>query len=225
MENNEEYKHGGSPLKDLMRFGFDVRDVLDFSVNLNPLGPPELIKHRWMELLKSIQEYPSIEGDGISLYYRKKFRIPSRNFLSGNGSTEMIYLLPRVLRFRQVAVITPSYHDYERASLLAGAKVVRYPLNKDEDFSSPDVDEMVEAVKDVDALWVGRPNNPTGSIFPKKIILELAVRFPDKYFLVDEAFIQFVDDRQKESLLNEQPMPNILVVHSLTKFYALAGLR
>ena len=59
----------------------------------------------------------------------------------------------------------------------------------------------------------------------KEQILELARQFPDAWFVVDEAFIQFVEEWKQKSLLIGPPRPNILVIHSLTKFYALAGLR
>jgi len=77
----------------------------------------------------------------------------------------------------------------------------------------------------VDALWIARPNNPTGNLFEKNLILELADHFPEKWFIVDEAFVQFLDDWKEKSLLTEDPKPNILVLNSLTKFYAVAGLR
>ena len=84
---------------------------------------------------------------------------------------------------------------------------------------------MIDAVRDSDAIWLGRPNNPTGSLIHKDIVLDLAKRFPDKWFIIDEAFIQFVENWKEESLLLERTMKNIIVIHSLTKFYALAGLR
>ena len=55
--------------------------------------------------------------------------------------------------------------------------------------------------------------------------MDFADRFPDKWFIIDEAFIQFVDGWEELSFLTEEPRLNILVIHSLTKFYALAGLR
>ncbi len=225
MKNEVQYKHGGTPRLDMIRLGVPLGSVLDFSVNLNPLGPPAVIKERWQELLGTIEQYPSVEGDGVARYYEAICGIPSRNFLAGNGSTEMIYLAPRVLRFKRVAVVTPSYHDYERASLLAGAKVVRCPLSPDADFAFPTEDRLIDVLNNVEALWIGRPNNPTGNLFPKGLILEFADRFAEKWFIVDEAFVQFLVDWETNSLLTEEPRPNILVLNSLTKFYAIAGLR
>lgn len=225
MNIRSQYQHGGSPQSDLARFDLKERAVLDFSVNLNYLGPPAIIREKWMEILEKIESYPSIGGDGVGRYYHKKFGISSQNFLSGNGSTELIYLVPRVLRFKHVVIITPSYHDYERASLLAGARVTRFPLSFENKFSFPDMDKLIEALKNADALWLGRPNNPSGTMVPKEPLLELASKFQDKWFIFDEAFIQFTDKWKENSFLFDQPRSNILVIHSLTKFYALAGLR
>jgi threonine-phosphate decarboxylase len=225
VEANSKYLHGGVPRSDLARLGLSERTILDFSVNLNFLGPPEIIRERWGELWEATENYPSVEGDGIAMFYREKFGVCSENFLSGNGSTEMIYLVPRVLGINRVAIITPSYHDYERASILAGAGVKRLPLLIAQEFSCPEMETLADSLKGADAIWIGRPNNPTGTLFPKEFLLELAGKFEEKLFIVDEAFIQFVDGWEDESFLVEKVKPNILVIHSLTKFYAIAGLR
>jgi threonine-phosphate decarboxylase len=225
MKNELQYKHGGTPRLDMIRLGVPLGPVLDFSVNLNPLGPPAIIKEKWGELFEEIKQYPSVEGDGVARYYQTIYGISPNNFLAGNGSTELIYLIPRVLRFKCVAVLTPSFHDYERASLLAGAKVVRCPLSPHDNFAFPTEDRLIEILKKVDALWVARPNNPTGNLFSMKLILKYARMFPGKWFIIDEAFIQFLDDWKSNSFLAAKPMPNVLVLNSLTKFYAIAGLR
>ena len=225
MTKNSEYMHGGSPLEDIKRFGLDEKDVLDFSVSLNPLGPPAVIRENWMELLNLIEGYPSVGGEGIIDFYGKKFGIPQGDVMAGNGSTELIYLISRVLGFKRVAIITPSFHDYERASIISGAEVIKYGLSDEDAFSYPDVSMLIELFKNAEAMWIGRPNNPTGNILPKELAMELAGMFPEKMFIFDEAFIQFMEDWEDESLLMEKRIPNILVLHSLTKFYAVAGIR
>ena len=224
MKMELSHKHGGTPQLDMIRLGVPHGPVLDFSVNLNLLGPPTIIKEKWPELLENIEQYPSIQGDGVAHYYHTIYGISPDNFLAGNGSTELIYLIPRVLRFKHVAVLAPSFHDYERASLLAGAKVVRCPLSPHDDFAFP-AEELINVIKKVDALWVARPNNPTGNLFSMKLILKYTRMFPEKWFIIDEAFIQFLDDWKSNSFLAAEPEPNILVLNSLTKFYAIAGLR
>ncbi len=225
MNQQPKYQHGGNPANDLARLNLPAKPVLDFSVNLNPFGIPPIIKDKWADFLQSIENYPSVEGDGISQYFREKYNLSPKNILAGNGSTELIYLVPRVLGFKRVLIITPSYHDYERASVMAGAKVEKFSLQPDEKFAFLDVEKLVNLLEKADALWIGRPNNPTGTLFPKEIILDFAERFPEKWFIIDEAFIQFVDAWKEESFVSGKLRPNIVVIHSLTKFYAIAGLR
>ncbi|MBW1998305.1 MAG: threonine-phosphate decarboxylase [Deltaproteobacteria bacterium] len=219
------YRHGGSPAGDMIRLGFSAGPVLDFSVSINPRGAPASLREHWPRLYEVIQDYPGVEGDGITRFYEERLGIPGICCLPGNGSTELIYMIPRVLGLKHAVVVTPSYHDYERATLLAGARVTRLGLSPDMDFAPPPVEVLSAALENADALWAGRPNNPTGTLVPKRHILELARRYPDKWILVDEAFIQFLEGWSEQSLLLEKPMQNLLVVHSLTKFYALAGLR
>jgi threonine-phosphate decarboxylase len=225
LDRDTVYRHGGTPGADLARFGIPERPILDFSVNLNFLGPPAIVRARWGTLFEAIEHYPSVAGDGIGRYYREKFHIPSENFLAGNGSTELIYLGPRALGLRHIVVVTPSYHDYERASILAGARVTRHRLSPDSGFSHSDERTLVSMLENADALWIGRPNNPTGTLFPKQVLLELSERFLQTRFIIDEAFIQFADNWEQESFLTHELRPNILIIHSITKFYALAGIR
>lgn len=217
--------HGGMPEAEFKRFGLRVDNVLDFSVNLNPFGPPQIIKENWLKLFKRIDRYPHPEGRGIVDFYRYRFGIKADCCLSGNGSTELIYLIPRALHIRRAVVIMPSYYDYMRSSTISGAEIIPIFLSSEDSFSLPDMDTIKSALKDADAIWLGRPNNPTGTLFKKEKILYLADNFPSKWILVDEAFIQFLKDWEHESLLFEPQRYNLVVVHSLTKFYSLAGIR
>ena len=225
MDKELEHRHGGIHPADFSRLNLTQRAVIDFSVNLNPLGPPPIIRERWMELLGEIENYPTPAGDGVSRYYEKRYGISPANFVAGNGSTELIYLVPRALCLKQVIIVMPSYYDYLRASFLAGGEVIHYHLSQGNGFFSLGRDEIIEILKDGDALWMGNPNNPTGSLFPKDLILEISGKYPEKWIIIDEAFMPFVEEREDFSLLTHQGRKNILVIHSLTKFYALAGLR
>jgi threonine-phosphate decarboxylase len=224
-EKELEHRHGGIHPADFSRLNLPQRAFIDFSINLNPLGPPPIIREWWMELLGEIENYPTPAGDGVSHYYEERYGISPDTFVAGNGSTELIYLAPRVLGLKQVIIVMPTYYDYLRASLLAGAKVIPYHLSQGSGFFSLRRDEIMESLKDGDGLWLGNPNNPTGSLFPKDLILEISRKYPEKWIIIDEAFMPFVEEREDFSLLTPHGRKNILVIHSLTKFYALAGIR
>lgn len=222
---DREHIHGGDPQRQFHRLGLSPREVMDFSVNVSPLGVPAEVRAVWDELFQEIHRYPSIDGRGLGYYYQKRFGLEPEMVLAGNGSTELIYLVPRALGLKKVAVISPSFHDYTRASLAAGARLLEVPLKTSESFAPPRPEVLEEAIRDADALFMGNPNNPTGTVFARRLILDLAAAFPGKWFLVDEAFVQFLPEPEKVSLLGRKPFANVLVFHSLTKFYALAGLR
>jgi threonine-phosphate decarboxylase len=225
MEPKGTYRHGGDPESELSRLGLTARPIIDFSVNLNPLGPPAIIRNHWSEVAEGIESYPTPRGEAVARYYQVKYGIPTDRFLPGNGSTEMIYLLPRALGLKKIVVAVPSYHDYTRASILAGAEVVLYRLGFSPASLWTKTEGIADLLKDAEAVWLGNPNNPTGTLLPKGLLVDLADRFPEKWIIIDEAFMDFVEGREEFTLTRSRSRPNILVIHSLTKFYALAGVR
>jgi len=218
--NLYSYKHGGAPTR---RASSDKEALIDFSVNISPISPP--LPDVSLDSF-ALHRYPSIDGRGVRDFYCRRFDVAHDCVLPLNGAIEGIYLIPAALGLDSALVPAPSFYDYERACSTAGAKV-RYLMLKDQEkFVFPGIEEISEKMKDVDAMFAANPNNPTGSRFPKEVVLALASRFPDKWFIIDEAFIQFVDDFPGASLMNElRAFKNIIVVSSLTKFYALPGLR
>jgi len=221
-----EHIHGGDPEQELKRLGLATREVLDLSVNVSPLGVPTEVQTIWNGLLQEVERYPSVDGQGVVRYYQERFHLDPARVLAGNGSTELIYLTPRALALQKVAVVNPSFHDYTRASLAAGAELISLELDVEQDFAPPDFTALEEALSGADAVFLGNPNNPTGTVFPRKLLLDLATAFPSKWLLVDEAFVQFLGQPEEISLIGQEPpLSNILVFHSLTKLYALPGLR
>lgn len=226
MTKPDQHIHGGVPQIYFEKFGIPPRPVLDYSVNVSPLGPPKVLEERWRELSNTISSYPSIHGDGIAEYYIRRFGLTRGNILPGNGSTECLYLVPRVMGFKRVAIVTPSFHDYERSCRLAGATITEIPLSVESDFIEPSDDVLAVNLERVDALMLGNPNNPTNTTFSEEAILKLADNYPDKWILADEAFIQFVPEYTNHTLIQpDRIRKNILVFHSLTKFYDIPGIR
>lgn len=220
------HRHGGDPAAMFPRLGVKPRPIVDFSVSVNPLGPPRAVLMRWLDWRQDIGRYPTATGEGIAGFYREQWDLDSNCVLPGNGSAALIYLVLRVLGLRKLTIVSPSFHDYARAAHAAGTRTRFLPLSAHNGFSPLAQTHLVKAIESSDGLTLGRPNNPTGTLHPRDMLLDLARRYPDKWLLIDEAFIQFVEEHRTQTLLTERPMPaNVLVFHSLTKFYALPGLR
>ncbi|MEN7972864.1 MAG: threonine-phosphate decarboxylase CobD [Verrucomicrobiota bacterium] len=205
------HQHGGHPEFDFERLGIEPREVLDFSVNISPLGIPLPVKENWNNLLADCGHYPSMDGAGVKRFYEKRFGIPPGSVLPGNGSIDLIYDIPRTLNVKRALVPQPSFHDYAHACKAIGAEVITGELDQ---------------LEGCDALFVGNPNNPTGKLIPAEVLLQLADNFPETLFFVDEAFIQFIEAPEAFTLMRpERLRNNVIVFHSLTKTYALPGLR
>ncbi len=219
-DNLYHHEHGGEPER---RFGLRREDVLDFSVNISPISPP--LPEETIDSCE-LHRYPSIDGGGVAGFYRDRFGLARECVLPVSGAIEGIYLIPRALGIRRAVILTPSFFDYERACRIAGSRVTCLWLEEKKRFELPCMEILAGRIGESDAIFAANPNNPTGTRFPKEVFLELASRFPDKWFVMDEAFIQYTDDFPLSSLMQDvRAMKNVLVVHSLTKFYALPGLR
>jgi histidinol-phosphate/aromatic aminotransferase/cobyric acid decarboxylase-like protein len=221
------HQHGGAPSALFARYGLPERDVLDLSVNINPLGVPEPIRQAWPEWIHQLAPYPSIGGAGVKTFYQKSFQLSHDSVLPGNGSLELMYFVQRVSNYRRVAVVLPSFHDYMRSVVAAG--LVYVPVVRDcrqslDTFLSSE--PLLQTLQSVDAIYIGSPNNPDGDVACAARLLSLAQAFPRVDFLVDQAFVQFLADPQRYSLLSPGRLrDNVIVFHSLTKYYALAGVR
>jgi len=140
--------------------------------------------------------------------------------LLGNGSTELLYLLPPALKPKRCIICSPAYADYERSFNRAGVPIDFFPAKERNNFQW-DLNRL-KIAKD-DMVVLGSPNNPTSVHTPKEKVLDLVLSHPKNYFLVDEAFIDFLPG--SASLIGNNMPPNLLVLRSLTKFYAIPGLR
>lgn len=208
------HRHGGVD---------DSPGLLDFSVSISPLFPFGQLPGIGKE---SMQVYPSIDGRGIKELYSRKFGLEQESVLALNGAIEGIYLLPRAIPMRRMLLFSPSFYDYARAARLAGVETASICLDAGNAFMMPSFSEIADAVSECDAFLAGNPNNPTGTLFSPEFIMALASRFPDKWFFVDEAFLQFVPGFEELTLMRHVgAFRNIVVIHSLTKYYALPGLR
>ena len=226
MKTQTNHLHGGNPSYFLDKFNLETRELIDFSVNVNHIGPPELILAEWDDLKSFIHKYPDIDGKEGKKFYHDKFGLPEESILTGSGSIECIYLVPRALKIKKVTIIQPSFFDYRKAFELIDAEIQTIQLDEKTAFSFPEMDVLSDQLEKTDAIIFGNPNNPTGTSTTVENIIKLADLYPSKWILIDDAFTQYVNNRIKYSLLNADfTRKNIIVFQSLTKFYALPGLR
>ncbi len=214
-------KHGGNVTRLAREAGLAADSILDFSANINPLGPPEWFRPLVSSQLSSLVHYPDPDCSRLLEALARRFAIDPAEILIGNGSTELLYLLPRVLPVSRALIAVPAYVDYAKAMDLAGLEVQYHYLREEDGFRLVPA-ELESRLAGGELVILGQPNNPTGLTVDPQTIRSLAEGHPDTFFLVDEAFADFVEDL--ESLVRRRP-PNVIVLQSFTKFYAIPGLR
>lgn len=214
-------KHGGNIMKLALAAGKPMQDILDFSANINPLGPPDWLRPLISSRIGSLVHYPDPQCTELRSAIAERFNISPDEVIAGNGSTEILYLLPRVIPASRAIIPVPSYLDYATAAELGGMQVEKIPL-KEEDGFAPDFLQLAGLLQGNELVIIGQPNNPTGFFCNPDELRKLALVHSGTTFIVDESFINFIEGA--ESLITNRPS-NVVIMFSLTKFYAIPGLR
>ena len=197
---------------------------LDFSANINPLGPPPLLRENWEQLYELVSDYPDPNGYKLKKLLAQREGIEKSQLLLGNGGAEIISLIGRLLANKRVTIIQPTFTEYEEACLINGCKVTYHQLIPDN--WELRVEDIKVKLQNSDALWLCNPCNPTGVYYPKSIMIELLIECQkqDCLLIIDEAFYDFLSNY--ESIVQYiKEYEHLLIIRSMTKMFAIPGLR
>ncbi|MBS3780680.1 MAG: threonine-phosphate decarboxylase, partial [Desulfovermiculus sp.] len=214
-------RHGGNIRELAGRAELDGEKIVDFSANINPLGPPESLRAVVSRSLDRVVHYPDPEGLELRRVLAARHGVDTEHIALGNGSTELLFALPRAGEWSRAVIPAPCYVDYATAAEQAGLDVFSFPLPPEEGFVL-NWDRLASCLQGEELVFLGQPNNPTGiSLDPVKI-QNISRAYPGSLFVVDEAFLDFVPGLKTAF---DPDIPNIVVLKSLTKIFAIPGLR
>jgi len=217
--------HGGNPWELMRQRGFSKDQVVDFSVDVNPLGFPPCVPEAILAHLAEIAQYPDPEASAVREAIAYAEQIPPQTILMGNGAAELIGLLLHTRALRNVMVIGPTFGEYAWMAQRVGAVVHPNVATEADGFRPRWCREQLQGM---DAVFLCNPNNPTGVAIPKEEVLELAAwcQAAGALLVVDEAFVELTERPESWSLLPEVVLlDHIVVLRSLTKLFAIPGLR
>ena len=235
-------RHGGNVHAVAREEHLPVRKLIDFSASINPLGFPPGVRRALIRAIPSSIHYPDPVGYDLRARVGAFHGIVPESIVLGNGSAELISVLPRALSLRHGLVIGPTFIEFERALALAGAQCT-YVHAEAKDQYDPPVDRVCHILskgkgrnghtkshqrgraKRIDAVFLCNPNSPTGRALPPSIVLRLlnAVRKAQARLIVDEAFVDYCGSRSV--IQNVEQSPDLIVLRSFTKFFAIPGIR
>jgi len=199
---------------------------LDFSVNTNPLGPPEAVKRAVVESANLLDQYPDPNCRELVKALAEHEGVPERYILCGSGAAELIYSYCGAARPRRALELAPTFSEYSSALEAAGCPVERWKLRIEDDFALQE--DFLEALAESlwDALFLCNPNNPTGRLINTALLEEICKichRRGVRLFL-DECFLDLSDGGQSMKRLLAD-VPELFLLKAFTKTYAMAGLR
>lgn len=220
------YDHGGDIFGTARRLGVDPGRMIDFSASINPLGMPEGVRRAIVEGVDRVLHYPDPFAGPLRGLVASCHNVSPEEIVLANGSTELIYLLPRLFRGNRALIVAPAFSEYAKALSVAGWEVRHHLLSPDDGFGLEVASLAASLAKGCDLLFICNPGNPTGRLYGRDELLAVADACRDigTVLVLDEAFIDFCGE--SASLLPDLVRGGgSMVLRSLTKFYAIPGLR
>lgn len=202
----------------------------DFSVNLNPLGPPKSVQDALVAALNHVEEYPDPEYRELRRGLANYWQLAEEQIVPGNGASELIPGIIRTLSPKNCMVTAPCYSGYETALNVAApsCRIHRIPLRAEDDFTLPENTCQEIARVKPNLLILTNPNNPNGKRISANRLREIAdaCRMAGTVLLVDECFLA-LSGGDEDSLIHcirSEVLPAV-VLRAFTKTFAIPGVR
>lgn len=192
---------------------YGAKIQLDFSSNIAFNHKAELILNHLKDSLHLIVNYPDPNAKELTQLIAAHHGVSAPHILVTNGSAEAFYLIAHLFQNVNTAICIPAFAEYEDACKLYNHRLHFHPLSE---FS-------LETYSAYNTVWLGNPNNPDGSFISRSVIDDHCMNSPHTHFIVDEAYAHLCNPL---SLSTQGHLhKNLITVHSLTKAFAIPGLR
>jgi threonine-phosphate decarboxylase len=217
-ENFIPQDHGG----DLYSTG-EGPVLCDFSASINPLGYPDGLTRALEEHWGEVLHYPDRHCRALVAAIRKRYGLSGGEILCGNGSAELLDLVIRSLAVKRLLLCPPDFGLYERCAP-ESVEIVRIPRDEETGFGI-NPEKLLKAVRPGDLVLFSNPGNPSGAVLAREEVLALArgINRAGAVLAVDEAFADFCPRCSVLDLPCDES--GLVVLRSLTKFYAIPGIR
>lgn len=217
--------HGGQLRKISEYFNIPLSQLIDFSANINPDGPPPAVLsdlRTRLEDLSILTTYPDLEQVELKRSIADYSGVHPKNVIVANGFIPLLESALRTLRVKCCLLPVPAFVEYRRSLARAEVEIVPHVLTPDSNFRY-DIEAMVQGGHD--AVLLANPQNPSGVLTTRNTLLHFVSECADRKItvLLDEAFIDYAP---LDSLaLDVEQFTNLIVFRSVTKFHGIPGLR
>ena len=211
--------HGG----DIYRYP----DMIDFSSNCNPFGPPQRVQDAICRAAGQIGHYPDVQCSLLRDALSAKLHVPGAWIFFGNGAAEVIFAAVTALKPQKALLPAPTFAEYTQALETVGCEIQYEQTAEADGFALP-MDFAEQITEDIDMVFLCNPNNPTGNLLSREETERVIRRAGalDCTVVLDECFLDFVENPDEFSMLGELAVyPHVILLKAFTKLYAMAGVR
>lgn len=231
MAHMKSPRHGGNIYDAARALGCHPNEVADFSASINPLGPSPLVWKAITSARRLMVHYPDPDCWDLRRALARLWSIEPDQIVVGNGSTELIDALPRALGIHRLLIVQPTFSEYASAMGRAGGQTTALYADRISHYAIP-VDHLCQVMerggthgRPFDGVILCNPNSPTGQACTVDDLVRLAKLAHRRglWLIIDESFADYCSGR---SLVRRaRSWSRVVVLRSMTKFYALPGLR
>lgn len=169
------------------------------------------LRQHLIEQMAVIQHYPEPDAYSLVELIAKQQQLATTQVAVTNGATEAIYLIAQAFANSKTAILSPVFSEYADACQIHHHTIKHFF-------------KLDEFKGDTDLCWICNPNNPTGELYDKEQLIAYIKSFPNTCFVIDQSYIAFTP-KATISMAELEGFNNVILLHSLTKNYAIAGLR
>jgi len=214
------YQHGGDI--------YSHPGYLDFSANINFLGPPISVIEAVQAAVPKMLHYPQAGNQRLCRAIAKLEQVGEEQVICGNGAAEVIFSLVFAERPKKALIFAPSFQEYEQALRSTGCEIVYEYLRPEDNFQLKEIPAKLD--DSIDMAFFCNPNNPTGILTEEIMMKKLLERCKETETLlaVDECFMDFVPmDGQRHASVKKflKDSDHLVLIKAFTKSFAVPGLR
>ncbi len=202
-------------------------DMIDFSSNCNPFGPPQSVQDAICRAAGQIGHYPDVQCSLLRDALSAKLHVPGAWIFFGNGAAEVIFAAVTALKPKKALLPAPTFAEYAQALETVGCEIQYEQTAEADGFALP-MDFAEQITEDIDMVFLCNPNNPTGNLLSREET-ERVIRRAGALgctVVLDECFLDFVENPDEFSMLGElAAYPHVILLKAFTKLYAMAGVR
>ncbi len=203
-------------------------ETVNFETNINPFGPPDSVKRAILEHIDSISAYPVGYYENLKSAIARYCGCNKDHIVTRSSTADLIRLFIGMQGCKRVLLPYPQSPEYERSLNALGVQILNYELREEDDFRI-DPDTICNAlVKDVDAVVISNPGNPSSQLLSRdeiKVIAD-AAKATGTLLIIDEMYMEFTENAAATTAIPiAESMSNVVVTRSASKFFAVPGLR